>query len=115
MWKDHKDLARTMRAEPTPAEKTMWTNLRGRRLSGLKFRRQHPIGPYIVDFYCAEAKIVVEAEGGIHDDPDHQIHDSIRTSDIESLGIKVLRFTNDEIASELKTVLAKIVNASKKP
>ena len=68
-----------LRANPTEPERILWTILRGRNLAGLKFRRQHPIEPYIVDFYCAEASLVIELDGQSHDD--RKAYDDQRTAD----------------------------------
>ncbi|MEQ8400088.1 MAG: endonuclease domain-containing protein [Roseitalea porphyridii] len=86
--------ARAMRADPTPAENRLWQVLRGRRLGGLKFKRQEPMGPYIVDFVCHDKRLIVEVDGGQHSE---SAQDRIRDGHLESSGYRVLRFWNDEV------------------
>ena len=81
-------VAKTLRREMTDAEQALWFRLRGGRLDGLKFRRQHPVPPYIVDFYCVEAKLVVELDGSQHG-PEA---DAVRSQCLERQGLQVLRF-----------------------
>jgi len=90
-------LARRFRREPTPAEATAWQLLRGRRTLGLKFRRQHVIAGFIVDFYCASLRLVLELDGGIHDHPVQAEYDAIRTQILSLLAIDVLRIRDDQI------------------
>ena len=75
----------------------MWTWLRGRRFSAYKFRRNHPIGQYFVDFYCHEASLAIELDGGGHGHSQQQKHDALRTRFLEAKGIKVLRFWNSQL------------------
>ena len=84
--------ARRLRREMTAAEAMVWRALRGSRLAGLKFRRQVPIGPYVADFLCHEAKIIVEVDGPSHDDPEQSLLDRERDAWLESRGFRVLRF-----------------------
>ncbi len=86
--------ARSMRKEPTEAEHKLWQELRDRRLDKMKFRRQVPIGDYIVDFLCLEAKLIVEIDGSQHADSDY---DENRDATLNGLGFRVLRFWNDDI------------------
>jgi very-short-patch-repair endonuclease len=79
-----------MRREPTPSENILWQHVRRSQL-GVRFRRQHIIGPTIVDFYCASAALVVEVDGSVHDSPDAQEHDRIRDEALGSLGLCVIR------------------------
>lgn len=88
------DKARALRVEGTDAEKVLWRLLRGRRLDGWKFRRQHPVPPYILDFACLELKIAVEADGGQHNG---SLHDEQRAEFLAHLGWRVLRFWNNDI------------------
>ncbi|MBN8595529.1 MAG: endonuclease domain-containing protein [Anaerolineae bacterium] len=97
-----------MRHQPTPAEDHLWQYLRGRRLNGAKFRRQHAIGPFIVDFVCIEERLIVEVDGLIHEQPDQQDRDGNRQAHLEGLGYRVLRFTNDEVLQSAQAVLAVI-------
>ena len=101
--------ARLLRKNNTPTEQLLWTFLRRKQFLGLKFRRQHPLTPgFILDFYCHEIKLGIEVDGGIHNNPDQNKYDKQRTEFIEELGIKVLRFTNEEIENDIERVLAKI-------
>jgi very-short-patch-repair endonuclease len=96
--------ARRMRSEPTDAENKLWWLLRSRKLGGFKFRRQVPLGNYILDFYCHEARLVVEADGGQHDDPTGQSYDARRTVYLQSQGIRVLRFWDNEVLTQTEAV-----------
>ena len=100
--------ARTLRGASTQAEEILWNNLRNRRLKGYKFRRQHPIGGYIADFYCHEAKLIVEVDGEIHDLSYYHEYDEGRRFELESQGIKLIRFKNHEIMEEIEAVLNRI-------
>ena len=80
--------------------------LRNRNLSGLKFRRQHPIDIFIIDFYCHEKKLVIEVDGEIH--KFRKTYDEARTAELERFGIKVIRFTNDQVENDTKEVLKQI-------
>ena len=99
---------RELRKRSTDAELLLWESLRKRRLFGFKFRRQHQIGKYIADFYCHEAKLVIECDGGIHARVEAWNHDQNRDAYMSSLGLRVLRFTNDEVLKEITRVLAVI-------
>ncbi|MCG8428671.1 MAG: endonuclease domain-containing protein, partial [Chromatiales bacterium] len=98
--------ARTLRRQSSKAESALWRQLRGRRLNGYKFRRQVVIEPYIVDFVCLEAKLIIEADGGQH--ADQQEYDARRTAKLEAMGYTVIRFWNHEILGELDSVLERI-------
>jgi len=86
----------------TDAEKALWRVLRSRQVSGLKFRRQHPFGDYILDFVCLEKKVVVEVDGGQHGE--RTKHDEIRTQNLLTTGFRVLRFWNNEVLQEIGSV-----------
>ena len=92
----------------TEAEIILWNALRNSRLEGHKFRRQHPIGRFIADFYCHEARLVVEVDGEIHNEPDSQVYDEDRSRVLKELNIKVIRFANHEILNSLEEVLNQI-------
>jgi very-short-patch-repair endonuclease len=98
--------ARAMRQEPTPAEAALWDRLRSRRLDGAKFRAQHPVGRFIFDFYCAQARLVVEVDGGVHDA--RRERDAERDLVLRSAGYLVLRLTNKEVLGDIERVLAEI-------
>jgi very-short-patch-repair endonuclease len=102
---------REMRTDPTDAENKLWTRLRNRQLAGAKFRRQHPVGPYIVDFYCHEANLASELDGSGHEDADQADYDRNRSLELQSTGIEVMRFWNNEIRDDLESVLAAIREA----
>ena len=89
-----RDRARAMRADPTPAERRLWTMLRDRRMPPVKFRRQHVIAPYIVDFACLERLLIIEADGSQHAD---SISDRQRDADLRRRGFRVLRFWNNDV------------------
>ena len=95
-----------MRGAPTDAELRLWRLLRDRRLNGIKFRRQVPLGPYIVDFLCVGAKLIVEADGSQHAESDR---DRVRDTHLESHGWKVLRFWNNEVLQNREGVLETIL------
>lgn len=100
--------AKELRKQLTPAEKALWNILRNKAFSGLKFRRQHPIKRYIVDFYCHEQKLVIELDGSIHDEFNQSEYDKGRTTELEELGLKVIRFRNEEIFDGIDDVLKMI-------
>jgi very-short-patch-repair endonuclease len=101
--------ANALRTNMTEAEIVLWNALRNRRLDGFKFRRQHPMKRFIADFYCHEAKLVLEIDGGIHDNISIQEHDDGRTQELADFDIKVIRFTNQEVINSLDTVLRRIL------
>ena len=95
--------ARELRQPQTPAEQKLWSRLRNRQLNGLKFRRQHPIDRFIIDFYCDEAKLCIEVDGDSHAE---QIeYDQARTAYLNELGYTVIRFTNREVFTQCEAVL----------
>jgi very-short-patch-repair endonuclease len=106
------EVARMLRHEHTNAEETLWQHIRSRKIAGLKFRRQHPIDRFIVDFYCADIDLVIEVDGSIHDEPNA---DAERQEIIESQGVRVLRFTNQQVLEALEDVLNQIKHATEHP
>ncbi len=102
------DMARELRKKQTPAEDALWQLLRNRQLADLKFRRQHQIGDYICDFYCAEQHLVVELDGPIHEKAKHQAHDHKRDAYLRSLGNKILRFSNDRVLNDTEGLLREV-------
>ena len=100
--------ARELRRRLTLPEVVLWTALRGRRLAGLRFRRQHPIGPYILDFYCDEIRLAIEVDGQGHEHPDQLAHDRRRTAWLDAQGISVARFAARDVLGEIDPVLADI-------
>ena len=97
--------ARVLRRITPPPEARLWSRLRGKRLRGLKFRRQHPIGPFILDFYCAEARLAVEVDGQGHDHPDRIAQDRRRTAWLHDQGVRVIRLAAESVRVELDGVL----------
>ena len=100
--------ARELRRPQTPAETTLWRVLRNRNLQ-YKFRRQHPIENFIVDFYCAQAKLCIEIDGFTHLEPSQAEYDAARTTYLEESGYKVIRFTNDDVRHNLDAVVGEII------
>ena len=105
---------RELRQAATKAEKILWEYLRNRNLDGLKFRRQHPIGKFIADFYCHEMKLVVELDGAVHDGKMNVQYDDSRTLELKGSGIKVIRFRNSEVENNISFVLNEIRKAIEK-
>ena len=99
----------------TDAEARLWFNLRRHGTAGRKFRRQHPFGPFILDFYCADAHLVVELDGGQHFEPAQAAYDAERTKFLETKGLRVLRFTNIEALMQTDAVLEVILGALENP
>ena len=100
--------ARFLKKVQTEAESFLWQRLRNRKLNGFKFRRQHPIDRYIADFYCHETKLIIEVDGEIHLNNDQIVYDKIRTEELESLGLRVIRFTNRQVLDKIDHVLQEI-------
>ena len=100
--------ARVLRREQTEAERTLWSALRSRQLR-FKFRRQHPIPPYVADFACIEARLIVELDGGQHYDDDGLAKDRLRTDYLSRQGLEVLRFSNLEVLQNLDGVLTELL------
>ena len=96
----NRDFARQLRRDMTDAEKFLWNQLRGRRFGGIKFRRQAPIGPYIVDFVCLESRVIVELDGAGHAEPEQQAHDERRSAWLATEGYRVLRFSNEAVLTQ---------------
>lgn len=106
--------AQYLRKSTTESEKRLWNELKNRKLKGLKFRRQHPIHLYIADFYCHEKRLIIEIDGGIHEQGTIKEHDENRTSELERLGIRVIRFSNDEVIYSKDLVLKRIIEIIEK-
>ena len=100
--------ARTLRKKSTDAEIKLWNYLRARRLMGLKFRRQCPLGCYIVDFICIEEKLIIELDGGQHNENRQRDYDECRTEFLNGLGFKVIRFWNNDVLLQFDVVLDEI-------
>lgn len=106
--------ARSLRRSQTDAERRLWSLLRARQVNDLKFRRQHPIGSYIVDFYCATHRLVVELDGGQHAEARAQ-PDAIRTRWLNLHGYRVLRFWNHEVLTQPDAIIESIILAISHP
>lgn len=104
--------ARHLRVHGTDAERKLWPELRDRRLAGAKFRRQHPLGPYVADFFCIEARLVIEVDGGQHAE---SAHDAVRDRWMEDRGWRVLRFWNPDVLTNMDGVKHAILAALGKP
>jgi cyclase len=101
--------AKELRKHMTASETVLWMHLKGRdNKLNFKFRRQHPIGSYVADFYCHKAKLIIEVDGSVHNSPEQQEKDKIRQADLESWGYCVLRFSNKQVLNQVETVLQKI-------
>jgi very-short-patch-repair endonuclease len=98
--------ARALRRSQTNAERALWARFRDRRVGGVKFRRQHPVGPYVVDFCCAEHKLIIEVDGGQH--AESVTADRIRTAFLEKQGYRVLRFWDNDVLAHTDAVLDRI-------
>jgi very-short-patch-repair endonuclease len=103
--------ARALRHDMTDAERTVWYALRAHRLNGASFRRQMPIGPYVVDFVCLAAKLIIEVDGGQHFEPEHIAYDERRRAFLAARGYCVLRFNNLDVMKNKSGVLETIVAA----
>lgn len=102
-------LARKMRLNMTDTEKILWNELKNKKLSGYRFRCQHPVHRYILDFYCHAAALALEIDGDVH--KTHHEYDKFRDEFLENCGITTLRFSNDEIIHDVKDVLNRIKHA----
>jgi very-short-patch-repair endonuclease/ribosomal protein S18 acetylase RimI-like enzyme len=102
------EFAKEQRRIGTDVEELMWQQLRKRKLEGLKFRRQHPIGSYVADFYCHEKALVIELDGAVHQSPENKDYDKSRDQYLKEEGLQVLRFSNNDIYKNMLGVLQKI-------
>ena len=108
---EQKDFRKALRSNMTPAEATLWRALKGSRAGGLKFRRQQGIGPFILDFYCPKYRIGIELDGASHDNKFE--YDAERTAYLHEQGIRVLRFSNQQVFTSMQGVLAEIIRAAR--
>jgi len=107
-------IAKELRKMETEAEKKLWSRLNKNQLLGLQFRRQHPINRFIADLYCPKIKLVVEADGNIHEIHEYLAHDIGRSEILNDFGITVIRFTNEQILQDIETTIKKIENLAEK-
>ncbi|MBT98420.1 MAG: hypothetical protein CL902_07320 [Dehalococcoidia bacterium] len=110
-----KPISRTLRVEMTEYERLLWSRLRRKQLNGVQFYRQKPIGSYIVDFYAPAVRLVVEVDGTQHQGQIHAQNDAHRDESLKSQGLRVLRFTNQQVRQELDSVVGVVVEALKSP
>ena len=103
-----KEKRRDLRNNLTEAEKIVWNKIRSKQINGKKFRRQVSIGSYVVDFYCSELKLIVEIDGGIHETADAKEYVNYRDTYMQSLGLTVIRYKNDDIFNNIDTVIENI-------
>jgi len=106
---------RYLRKNQTDAEKKLWSVLRNSQLANVKFRRQHPIGKYIVDFYCPQYKLAIEVDGGQHYEDKGKSYDEIRTKELARYGINVLRFSDLDVLNNIEGVCEEILKACPSP
>src|SRR3954465_7218445 len=103
-----KDVRKELRNHPTAAEAVLWLSLRDRQVKGKKFRRQHSIEHFIVDFYCADLRLAIEVDGGIHKSKEVSLNDKEKEGILNFHNIRLLRFTNEEVLEDVEKVLLKI-------
>jgi very-short-patch-repair endonuclease len=103
-----KDIRRHLRQTMTPAEKVLWEKLRNGNFLGLKFKRQHSIGNYIVDFYCASNRLIIELDGSVHSQNEQKEKDLYRDANLIDMDYLVLRFSNNDVLNNSKKVLMQI-------
>ena len=104
------ELARLLRKGETKAEQVLWKVIRNRQILGAKFRRQHPISSFAADFYCHETILVLEVDGEVHDTEEAKEYDAKRTKELKRLGLKVIRFRNEDVFNEIDKVISTITN-----
>ena len=104
----HFELAKKLRNNQTEAELYLWDNLQRLTYLNIRFKRQHPVLYFIADFYCHKAKIIIEVDGGYHDIPEQYLYDRNRENELNELGLKVVRFTNEEVLNSIEKVLRTI-------
>src|SRR5258706_13069581 len=100
--------AKALRLNTTETEKLLWEKIGQNQLSRFRFKRQHPIAHYIVDFYCHKAKLIIELDRGYHNEADQMINDEFRTDELTDLGLMVLRFSNEEVRSRMEAAIKRI-------
>jgi len=109
--KSLKEIRRELRQNSTFTEILLWEKLRGRKLEGLKFNRQHSIGNYIVDFYCASKKLIIELDASVHNDSEQKEKDESRDTNLNEMGYTILRFKNKDVITNFEYVKEKILNS----
>ena len=104
----HFELAKRLRDNQTDAEIFLWNNLGRIQIKGIRFKRQHPVLYFIADFYCHKAKLIIEVDGGYHDIPEQYLYDKNRENELTELGLKVIRFSNNDVLNKIESVLNRI-------
>ena len=104
--------ARSLRGDQSKPESVLWAVLRDRRLRGLKFRRQHPIGPFVADFYCDALRWVIEVDGGLHNTEQARAYDARRSAYLATRGATVTRFWSDEVMSQIDGVVLRLADVA---
>lgn len=107
--------AKNLREKMTEAEKILWSRLSNKQINNCRFKRQHPIANFIADFYCHQAKLIIEVDGDIHLQRDQIIYDKKRSLVLEGLGCRILRFTNNEVKNQIEKVIDIIKNETHPP
>ncbi|WP_232326070.1 endonuclease domain-containing protein [Spirosoma montaniterrae] len=102
------ELRRELRKQLTDAEAILWSYLRSNQLGGRKFRRQHSVGSYVLDFYCTAERLAIEVDGSVHQQPENLLHDQERDDALANLGIRTIRIKNDEVEADISSVLQRI-------
>ena len=100
--------ARSLRKNATVPERILWDSLRGRKLNGWKFRRQHPIGQFVLDFFCREKAVAIEVDGEVHTQMEVADHDMERDKFLRLQGVRIIRFTNNQVVDDLPQALEEI-------
>jgi very-short-patch-repair endonuclease len=108
------DNAHNLRLANTKSENILWQKLRNRKLNGFKFRRQHPINGFVADFYCHEARLVIELDGKVHETKKQKERDENRTIELQRLGLEVLRIKNDEVFFDIESAISMILKCINK-
>jgi very-short-patch-repair endonuclease len=106
----NRKIASLLRKNMTDAERCVWRYIRDKQIKGLQFYRQKPILNYIVDFYCPKAKLVIEIDGGQHYEEEHELKDAERDKNLEKLGLKVIRYNNLDVLTNIDGVLSDLQN-----
>ncbi|WP_236262753.1 endonuclease domain-containing protein [Aggregatimonas sangjinii] len=106
--KELAEFRKELRKNLTPAEAFLWKHLKSRQLDGKRFTRQHSIGPFIVDFYCASEKLIIELDGEVHQTPNAQEYDENRTKFLENIGYTVIRFENKMVFDNFESVIVEL-------
>ncbi len=102
-------VARELRQKMTLAEKILWEELRDKRCEGIKFRNQHPVLRYVLDFYCHQYRLGIELDGGVHNTKSQVVYDEDRTKNISECGLRIIRFKNSEVIENVEEVINKIL------